>query len=111
MNNALPPGTVTQGSLRATAATLRRCTPELAALGPPASPLRPSYRLARQACAAFDQAAVYAAAAARAYTTTSPGSTAGRKLSKLLHQTDSAVNRGTNLIDRAYYGAPVLSPA
>jgi uncharacterized RDD family membrane protein YckC len=111
MNNALPPGTVTQGSLRATAATLRRCTPELAALGPPARPLRPTYRLAKQACAAFDQAAAYATAAARAYTTTSPSSSAGRRLSKLLNQTDAAVNHGTSLIDRAYYGAPVLSPA
>jgi hypothetical protein len=111
MEGALPPGAVTAGSLRRTAAALRRCAPELAALGPPASPFRPTYRLARRACAAFDQAAVYAAAAARAYTTTSPSSTAGRKLSKLLHQTDSAVNRGTSLIDRAYYGAPVFSPA
>jgi uncharacterized RDD family membrane protein YckC len=110
MNNALPPGVITAGSLRRTAAALRRCTPELAALGPPASPLRPTYRLAKQACAALDQAAGYATAAARAYTTTSPNSRAGRKLSKLLNQTDAAVNHGTNLIDRAYYGAPVLPP-
>jgi uncharacterized RDD family membrane protein YckC len=111
MNNALAPGTITQGSLLSTAATLRRCAPELAALGPPpARLLRPTYRLAKRACAAFDQAAGYATAAARAYTTASPSSRAGRKLSKLLNQTDAAVNHGTNLIDSAYYGAPVLPP-
>jgi len=110
MNNALPAGVITAGSLRRTAAALRRCTPELAALGPPASPLRPTYRLARQACAALYQAAGYATAAARAYTTTSPSSRAGRKLSKLLNRLDAAVNHGTGLIDNAYYGAPVLPP-
>jgi uncharacterized RDD family membrane protein YckC len=111
MDNALPPGNITPGSLRASAAKLRRCTPELAALGPPpARLLRPTYRLAKRACAAFDQAAGYATAAARAYTTTSPSSRAGRKLSKLLNQTDAAVNHGTGLIDNAYYGAPVLPP-
>jgi hypothetical protein len=107
MENALPSGTITHGSLLSTAATLRRCAPELAALGPPAGPFRPTYLLAKRACAAFDQAAAFARAAARGITGAGP---TDRKESRLLNETDAAVNHGTGLIDRAYYGAPVLPP-
>jgi len=66
MNNAGPPNgvPVTPEALRVTAGKLRRCTPELAGLGPPPSPLRVAYKGARQACADFERGAkCYAAAA------------------------------------------------
>ena len=108
MDNALPQGTITQGSLLRTAATLRRCAPELAALGPPpARLLRPTYRLAKRACVAFGQAAAFATAAAPGIAGAGP---TDRKENRLLNETDAAVNHGTGLIDRAYYGAPVLPP-
>jgi hypothetical protein len=103
MNAALLPGTITPSSLRQTATVLRRCAPELAALGPAPGLLQPVYGLARRACSALEQGATYAVAAGRAYTTTSPS----QKLTKLLNQLDAAVNRGTNLLARAYYGAPI----
>jgi uncharacterized RDD family membrane protein YckC len=107
LNNALPPGVITAGSLRRTAAALRRCTSELAGLGPPAKVLRPTYRLASRACTAFAQAAAFATAGARAYHTAGP---TGRTETRLLNRTDAAVNHGIGLIDRAFYGAPVLPP-
>ncbi len=106
MENALAPGVITRSSLRRTAATLDRCTPGLAALGQPPSRLRPEYRLARRACADFEQGARFAAAAARAFTTTGPD----RKLNKLLDQTDTAVNHGTYLIDNTAIGDPGVPP-
>ena len=62
----------------------------------------------RAADAAFDQAAAYAAAAARGYTTAGPSISS--KENKLLNRTDAAVNHGISLIDRAYYSAPVPLP-
>jgi hypothetical protein len=92
--------------LRQTAATLRRCFPELTAIGPPGYLLGPTYRLARRACAAFTRGANVAIAAARDYTVNQgPKQT---RLGQLLNQLDAAVNRGTNLIVSAYYGAPVI---
>jgi hypothetical protein len=109
MNNALPAGTVTRRYLRQAATTMRHCTPELAALGPPVRPLRPTYEQARRACAAFERGAGFAVAAERAYTVTaSPSSRAGLKLTRLLNQTDAAVNQGNSLIEDASYGAPVF---
>jgi len=105
MTNAMPAGTITPGSLLQTATTLRRCAPELDALGPPARPLRSTYRLARWACAAFAQGAGFAVAAARAYTTT----TRSGKMTKLLNQLDAAFNHGINLISIASYGASIIS--
>lgn len=102
MNYALPSGTITPSFLLRAATTLRRCTPELATLGPPARLLRRTYQLARRACAAFGRGASFAMAAARADTTSSPSSRAGRKLDKLLNQLDAAVNHGITLIDNAY---------
>jgi uncharacterized RDD family membrane protein YckC len=108
MNNAMPQGVVTAGSLRRTAATLRRCALQLTGLGrPPAAVLRPTYRLASRACTAFARAAAFATAAARAYHTSGP---TGRSETKLLNHTDSAVNQGIGLIDHAFFGAPVLPP-
>ena len=106
MNNAMHAGTITPISLRLTAATLRRCTPELAALGPPARPYRQTYQLARRACADFDQAAALSVAAARAYATTAgPGS----QLNTLLNRSDAAFNHGVDLMSQAYYGAPIVA--
>jgi len=105
MTNAMPAGTITPGSLLQTATTLRRCAPELDALGPPARPLRSTYRLARWACAAFAQGAGFAIAAARAYTTT----TRSGKMTRLLNQLDAAFNHGINLISIASYGASIFS--
>jgi uncharacterized RDD family membrane protein YckC len=107
MNNAMPSGTMTAASLRRGAATLRLCTLELTRLGRPASVLRPTYRLARRACAAFEQAAAAATAAAGGIATASPSN---RKENKLLNRMGAAVNRGISLIDHAFYGAPVLPP-
>jgi uncharacterized RDD family membrane protein YckC len=107
MNNAMPSGTMTAASLRRGAATLRLCMPELARLGPPASVLRPTYRLAVRACAAFAQAAAISTAAARGIAAASP---TNKKENKLLNRMGAAVNRGISLIDHAYYGAPVLPP-
>ncbi len=106
MNVALPAGTITAGSLGRTATALGRCTPELAALGPPAGLLRPEYRMARRACAAFEQGASYAVAAQRVFTTASPSN----KLTKLLNQLSAAVSRGIILIAKAYYSAPFALP-
>jgi len=105
MTHAMPAGTITPGSLLQTATTLRRCAPELDALGPPARPLRSTYRLARWACAAFAQGAGFAVAAARAYTAT----TRSGKMTKLLNQLDAAFNHGINLISIASYGASIFS--
>lgn len=110
MNGALPPGTITPSSLRLTAAILRRCPSQLADLGPPPRLYRQTRDQASRACADFAQAAIWARAAARAYTTTAPTSPAGRKLNKLLNRLDAAVNRGIERIDNAYYGAPVIAP-
>jgi hypothetical protein len=67
MNYAGPPSgvAVTPHSLRVTAANLSRCTPDLARLGPPPSPLRAVHRQARHACASFEQAAKCYTATAR----------------------------------------------
>jgi hypothetical protein len=110
MSHALPPGTITPDSLRMTAAILRRCPSELAGLGPPPRLYRQTRDQASRACADFTQAATWAEAAARAYTTTAPTSPAGRKLNMLLNRLDAAVNRGIERIDNAYYGAPVIAP-
>jgi hypothetical protein len=109
MNTALPDGTITPASLSLTAARLSRCQAELAALGPPPSLYRQTHRIAAQACAEFDHAARLAAAASRAYTTAGTGP-AARAFNQLLNRLDAAVNHGTDLIDRAYYGAPVIAP-
>lgn len=110
MNYALPPGTITPRSLRLTAAILRRCPSQLAGLGPPPRLYRQTRDQAIRACADFAQGAIWAQAAARAYTTTAPTSPAGRKLNMLLNRLDAAVNRGIERIDDAYYGAPVIAP-
>jgi hypothetical protein len=104
MVGALGTGTITIRSLRQTAAALRRCTPELTALGRPSRLVRPAFRLARRACAAFAQGANLAVAAARAYPVY-PGPKQAR-LSRLLNQMDAAVNHGINLIYSASYGVP-----
>lgn len=110
MSHALPPGMITPDSLRMTAAILRRCPSELAGLGPPPRLYRQTRDQASRACADFTQGATLAEAAARAYTTTAPTSPAGRRMDMLLNRLDAAVNRGTEGIDNAYYGAPVIAP-
>lgn len=69
MNNTEPgtSGIVTLAYLRSQARQLRRCSPELAGLGPPVARLEPASRLAAQACGEFGQAASCYAAAARAF--------------------------------------------
>jgi hypothetical protein len=99
IENSLQAGVVTPASLRRDAATLRRCTPELTALGPPGHLwLRPAYRQARRACDAFARAAKSDLAAARAYTTADPTTGPGAKLERLLNESDAAVNSGLTLI-------------
>jgi len=95
MNNAIQAGVITPASLRREAAKLRRCTPALTTLGPPGHLLRPAYRLARHACDAFARGAKFDVAAARAYTTSPSGQA---KLSRLLNESDTAVNIGLTLI-------------
>jgi hypothetical protein len=109
MTGALGPGTITTSSLRQTAATLRRCTAELTALGRPSRLVRPAFRLARRACVAFAQGANLAVAAARVYTVY-PGPKQA-KLSRLLNQMNAAVNHGINLIYGASYGVPAFGGA
>jgi hypothetical protein len=107
IENSLQAGVVTPASLRRDAATLRRCTPELTALGPPGHLLRPTYRLARQACDAYALAAKFDLAAARAYTTADPTTGPGAKLGRLLNQSDDALNSGSNLMAAAISAAPL----
>jgi len=102
MENAMQAGVVTADSLRLEARKMRRCSPQLAALGPPASQLRQTYRLAKRACADYEQAARFAAAAARSYEPNAPNA----KLMRLLEGEDTAVNRAIALFDRAIYGVP-----
>lgn len=107
MNDAIQNGVITPASLRREAATLRRCTPELTALGPPGHLLRPTYRLARQACDAFALGAKFDVAAARAYTTAGPTTGPGAKLERLLNQSVEAFNSGSALMGDAVAGAPL----
>jgi hypothetical protein len=92
---------VSAASLRAQGQQLRRCSPDLAGLGPPTTELRPEYRLARRACAGFEQGARCDAAAARAFASFDPTSGPDPKLTKLFHCSDAGINRGSDLISRA----------
>jgi hypothetical protein len=100
MSNAMPAAgvPVTPGSLRVAARALRRCSPELTGLGPPTRPLRPVYRLARQACASFEPGARCFATAARILSA-SGGDAA--KLPTLFACIEASTNSGTDLIASA----------
>jgi len=91
-------GEVTLASLRLEAKALRRCSPELAGLGPPTGPLRRVHQLARQACASFEQGAKCAATAALLFAGDNP---TGTKLTRLLNCETTGVNDGTDLIGLA----------
>jgi uncharacterized RDD family membrane protein YckC len=100
LSTAMPPAGVpaTPESLRVAATALRRCSPQLAGLGPPPRPLRPAYRLARQACASFRPAARCFATAARVMA--AHGGNASR-LPALFACIQASSNGGTTLIASA----------
>ncbi len=104
MNKAEPPNgvAVTPEALRVTAGKLRRCTPELAGLGPPPGPLRAVYKDARQACADFERGAkCYTAAAPVLYSA---------QAGKLLNACAADTNHGSDLIGRAVAEGSFIAP-
>jgi hypothetical protein len=104
MNNAGPPNgvAVTPEALRVTAAKLRRCTPELAGLGPPPGPLRTAYKGAKQACADFERGAKCYAAAAPVLNSAQAG--------KLLNSCAADTNHGSDLIGLAVAEGSSVAP-
>ena len=104
MNNAGPPNgvAVTPAALRVTAGKLRRCTPELAGLGPPPGPLRAAYKEARQACADFERGAKCYTAAAPALNSAQAG--------KLLNSCAADTNRGSDHIGLAVGEGSSIAP-
>ena len=104
MNQAEPPNgvAVTPEALRVTAGKLRRCSPELAGLGPPPGPLRAVYKDARQACADFERGAkCYIAAAPVLYSA---------QAGKLLNACAADTNHGSDLIGRAVAEGSFIAP-
>jgi Domain of unknown function (DUF4389) len=102
MDDALTasPSEVTSVSLGATARQLSRCSPELAALGPPTAQLRQVHRLAARACQSYKRGTrCYVAAAGLI----GPDGSAGdpRKVNKLLRCGDARVNRASDLLGKA----------
>jgi hypothetical protein len=92
--------TVTADSLRAQAGELRRCSP-------PAQ-LRPESRLARRACAGFEQGARCDEAAAREFANFDPtAATPDPKLTRLFRCSDAGINRGSELISTAVAEASI----
>jgi hypothetical protein len=104
MNNAGPPNgvAVTPEALRVTAGNLRRCTPELAGLGPPPGPLRAAYNEARQACADFERGAKCYTAAAPVLDSAEAG--------KLLNSCAADTNHGSDLIGLAVAEGSIPAP-
>jgi hypothetical protein len=104
MNNAEPPNgvAVTPAALLVTAGKLRRCTPELAGLGPPPRPLRAAYRKARQACADFEQGAKCYTAAAPVLSSAQAG--------KLLNGCAADTNHGSDLLGLALAQGSSIAP-
>jgi hypothetical protein len=104
MNNAEPPSgvAVTPAALHVTAGKLRRCTPELAGLGPPPGPLRTAYRQARQACADFERGAKCYTAAAPVLSSAQAG--------KLLNGCAADTNHGSNLLGLALAEGSSIAP-
>ncbi len=98
---------VTPGSLRAAATALRRCSLELARLGPPTRSLQPAYQLARQACHTFQPGARCFATAARVLAA-SGGNAA--KLPALFACIQASTNRGTDLIASAVASGSSIQP-
>ena len=111
MENAMGPGdvVVTATFLRSAARQLRRCSAELAALGPPTAQLRPVYRLAARACGDFEHGAACFAAAAKGYdaATVSPEA---KKFNRLLDCGDAGFNNGSNLISTAVATGSFIQP-
>jgi hypothetical protein len=104
MNHATGPAysTVTPASLRAQARQLRRCSAELAGLGPPTARQRPLYHLASQACAGYEHGARCDLAAAR--DSADFDSTAAKlpaRLMRLLNCSNAGINKGTNFLGDA----------
>jgi hypothetical protein len=104
MNQAEPPNgvAVTPEALRVTAGKLRRCTPELAGLGPPPGPLRAAYRQARQACADFERGAKCYTAAAPVLSSAQAG--------RLLNACAADTNHGSDLIGLALAEGSIIAP-
>jgi hypothetical protein len=108
MTDAQGKGTivVTPSFLRRSAAAMRRCAAELAALGPPPRPLQPTYRMATQACAAFARAARLNVEVAQFLpngVAVGPDPT----LTKLINQATDALNQGIVLMARAPYESQI----
>jgi hypothetical protein len=100
--------TVTADSLRAQAGELRRCSSELARLGAPPAQLRPESRLARRACAGFEQGARCDEAAAREFANFDPtAATPDPKLTRLFRCSDAGINKGSELISTAVAEASI----
>ena len=92
---------LTAASLRSQATQLRRCTRELAALGPPTAELQPAYGTAEQACADFERGASCAAAAAGIVDQPDPTVIASTKLAAMLVCNEDGLNKGSELISMA----------
>jgi hypothetical protein len=90
-------GVVTPALLRSQATQLRRCSPDLARLGPPTASLLSVYQIAAQACGQLQRAANYYIAAARAYDPYSPTP----QFTKLLNSGDNSAAMGSLLIGEA----------
>jgi hypothetical protein len=86
---------VTPSSLRLEARTLRRCSRELAGLGPPTGRLRRAYQEAWQGCASLERAARCDAAAGRVLAARGPGAA---PLKRLFICISSGVGVGSGLI-------------
>jgi hypothetical protein len=99
MNNTEPgtSGIVTPAYLQSQARQLRRCSPELAGLGPPVARLEPASRLAAQACGEFGQAASCYAGAA----TTFDPSDVTAQFDNQLNCGDTDATSGSELIGEA----------
>ncbi len=96
---------ITPRFLRRSAAAMRRCAGELVALGRPPRLLRQTYQRARRACAAFAQVAKINVAVARIMSTAGGSDP---RLNNLFNQSDTALNRGDDLMSQATNEAPSL---
>ena len=104
MSNAGPANgaTLTPEAVRVMAGQLRRCTSELAGLGPPPGPLSEVYRQAKQACADFERGA-------KCYTTAAPVLYSAQA-NKLLNECAADTNHGSDLIGRAVAEGSIIAP-
>jgi hypothetical protein len=89
----------TPTAMRSYAGKLRGCRDGLARIGPPSERLQPDYRMVRDACAQFDEAARCFTAAARVGVPT--GSAEQRKLEQAVDCGIEAAVDGSSLIDEA----------